>query len=344
MKKIKMSLATLAVVTTPLVAVVACSNEKSDTHSKATNPSKNIPKQDEKFVEVPYTVHTTYELINFDMLRDADEKARMEADAEPGKHFISSTNIQTKGSHGDLLMKKVLNDENNTFYIDLLDRNDNSHLSKKPIKLNKDELMSLSKFITKILLENPQKQKTKRYLPIDIKHGRKELIDVLNKNQKGREYWNNVYVDTPKNVDISEAKKHPITINNFGYILVKKDIAKWRWNLLLGNLIDSNDIGSWDKRQKEILDEKNTWFVLNPDYPTRLNKSGKVLKTPIGLTRYEFEVFSSFWTEFYSAPVWNMEVKMVLPIELTRHREELIGMLNNMRDYNHKNLIVVDHK
>ncbi len=348
MKKKLIFIAGLVTVVAPIVTVVSCSKEQphstKDEESKTGDKaSKGEDPKSSEFIEHPYTIHTTYELIDFDMLRDADEKEQLAADANPGKHFISSTNIQTKGAHGDLLMKKVLADDNNTFYLDLLSKKDDSHLSAKPIKMTKEELIFLSKFTTKILLENPQQQKTKRYLPIGIKNNRKELIDVLNKNQVGYEYWNNVYVDTPKRVDITEAKKHPVTINNLGFILVEKNIASWRWNLLLGNVLKANEVYLWQKTHDEIYNDQNTWFILDPDYPSRLNRSGKVLKAPIGLTRYEFEVFAEFWTEFFSAPVWNAEVKMVLPIEITHHRAELINMLNNMKDYSHKNLVVVDH-
>ncbi len=357
MKKKIFFLSGLTATLLPIITVVACSQDSSK-NSKDKDGGLNIPtpgnvkgtdpKQAKKkpkiFVEHPYTIQSTYELINFDMLRDADEKEQLAVDANPGKHFISSTNIQTKGSHGDLLLKKVLADNHNTFYLDLLSKKDKTHLSKYPIKMNKEELLLLSKFVTKILLENPQQQKTKRYLPIGIKNNRKRIIDVLNENQKGYEYWNNVYADTPKHINISEAQKNPVTINNLGFILVKKNIASWRWKLLLSNVLKTNDIDLWQKKHDEIMDNKNTWFILNPDYPSRLNQTGKVLKAPIGLTRYEFEIFSEFWTEFYSAPIWNKEVKMILPPELTRHRDELIKMLNKMSDYSRKNVLVVDHK
>ncbi|MCP4336916.1 MAG: hypothetical protein GY679_03680 [Mycoplasma sp.] len=316
MKKIKLGLITTTLITVPMVICVSCSQKQKS------------------FIEKPFTIHSESELINFDMLREADAKDQLEADAQPGRRIIS-TNVQTKGSAGDLLSEKVLSNGHNTFYLDLIDKRNHKSITKQKIKLNKKELFSLSAFLTKILLEGPQNQEKKRFLPLEISHDRKEIIRILNEYVKWRSFsWKNIFSEFPKQIDINDAKKHSYKITNLDDLLVVKKIKKWRRKALL--------INTTPDKNKAIWESKNTWFILDPNYLPRTNGSGKVLKKPIGLNRWELEIFADFWTEFRTFPLTSNLTTLTLPKELKNNRNELIEMMNKLKDHNHYNLKVID--
>lgn len=332
-----------SLVAMPLVATISCSQ------SQRTKT---------------YTIKRPDELLDFDVMRKADELQRQiffRKYPKAKKYKGGTLWMDIYNYERDSLQKDILNHGNNRFVIHMQEHE--KLLNSKDITLNEVQLKELAKFwtetqIQKVNYVGGQKGIWKRYIPTNLftKKQQPIILEIL------RKHFESQFISfeiKPKPMNVAEAKKHTFIIKNINNIMDAESLKKLgRIGLLRSNKFDQ-------QKHDLIFQKNNKYFILdfnwkdfrdskmekNPNFDPKDPSKGsryqkpnkKVFSKEVGLTRNELEAFSEFWTEFMKISLGDKKT-LKLPVEILHFRKELVAMMNNpnAKGHNRKGLTIKD--